>query len=93
MTFLSCFYCIELTGQGIVQAVQESEKLATITSLNLSFTNLSDGIVYKLLSLLPNLIYLDLGEVSGITDISTLSVTRLNKVLEVSTLHFHQYNF
>ena len=77
VTFLSCFYCIELTGQGIVQAAQERGKLATLTSLNLSFTNLSDGIIYKLLSLLPNLIYLDLGEVSGITDISTLSVTRL----------------
>ena len=77
MTFLSCFHCIELTGQGIVQAAQESGKLATLTSLNLSFTNLSDGIIYKLLSLLPNLIYLDLGEVSHITDISMLSVTRL----------------
>ena len=77
VTFLSCFYCIELTGQDIVLAAEESGKLATLTSLNLSFTNLSDEIIYKLLSLLPNLRYLDLGEVPGITDISTLPVTRL----------------
>ena len=77
---LSCcrvVICHELNGDGLVLAAERSCKLKNLKSLNLSFTNLSDIVIYKLLSLLPNLRYLDLGGVSGITDVSTLSVSRL----------------
>ena len=77
---LSCcrvVICHELNGDGLVLAAERNCKLKNLKSLNLSFTNLSDIVIYKLLSLLPNLRYLDLGGVSGITDVSSLSVPRL----------------
>ena len=51
-----------------------------MTTLNLSWTNVSDKVIDKLLLLLPILRYLDLGEVYGITDFSTFSLTKLQNL-------------
>ena len=75
--FISCFYCCDFAGESLLRLAGEGRKISNFTALNLSRTNVSVKVIDKLLLQLPNLRYLDLGEVYGITDFSTFSLTKL----------------
>ena len=75
--FITCFYCCDFAGESLLRLAGEGRKISNLTALNLSWTNVRDKMIDKLLLLLPNLRYLDLGEVYGITDFSTFSLTKL----------------
>lgn len=91
--YLSLFFCTELTGWSLLRVCENSKKLTSLSYLNLSWTNVSDHVIFKLLKLLPHLIHLDLGENSNVTDVSTIYVAALEqlKFLRCSSVHTTSY--